>query len=442
MCPTAKIFLDVDDLSDIQQLEAYIEASACVLAFISRGYFASKNCLRELQASKCHEKAMILVYEPLHKRGGGQLQELRTECPPHLDSYIFQNGYRALPYERAAAFQEMVLLSILADCLHLNWRAAAEPMAPSATPSLTDEDMDRNSSTCNEPPSAQSSYQLYREGSSNAHSWKIMERRELYCSTHNPGAREVALLIQNVFGREAVAIITERKLGYSTSEVSLEVSRVGHRNSSVKRRSVSRTTDSTVQTFCRVNSSVKRRSVSKTTARSVQTSSRVNPRQCAPTFLLFLNEHTFQKDGEADALADELRAALARDEPILLVQWTPVPFDHFFTTTPTDLLVMNLYRNLAVPLSSHSCLQLTSIVSLGKHLGAVRSHVPYHEWANHVLDALLAFDATEFCSGWSSDTPGRARREKELRAALSVSVPNRVSVSKRFVSPMRWRVRW
>ena len=46
--PGIRVFLDVDDLTDISLLEQEISASAKVLVFISQGYFESKNCLREL----------------------------------------------------------------------------------------------------------------------------------------------------------------------------------------------------------------------------------------------------------------------------------------------------------------------------------------------------------------------------------------------------------
>ena len=46
--PGIRIFLDVDDLTDLSLLEHEISASAKVLVFISQGYFESKNCLREL----------------------------------------------------------------------------------------------------------------------------------------------------------------------------------------------------------------------------------------------------------------------------------------------------------------------------------------------------------------------------------------------------------
>lgn len=46
--PGIRVFLDVDDLNDISQLEAEIASSQAVLVFVSQGYFESVNCLREL----------------------------------------------------------------------------------------------------------------------------------------------------------------------------------------------------------------------------------------------------------------------------------------------------------------------------------------------------------------------------------------------------------
>eukprot|EP00964_Phaeocystis_antarctica_P090817 scaffold58161_cov58-Phaeocystis_antarctica.AAC.5 len=41
------VFLDVDDLEDYDALEEYVEQSALIMIFVSKGYFKSKNNLRE-----------------------------------------------------------------------------------------------------------------------------------------------------------------------------------------------------------------------------------------------------------------------------------------------------------------------------------------------------------------------------------------------------------
>ena len=46
-----KVWLDVDELDDLAKLEEYVRGSVLVLAFISKGYFLSANCQRELKAA-------------------------------------------------------------------------------------------------------------------------------------------------------------------------------------------------------------------------------------------------------------------------------------------------------------------------------------------------------------------------------------------------------
>ena len=45
------VFLDVDDLKDIGDLEEYVEQSAVIMIFVSKGYFKSLNCLREARGA-------------------------------------------------------------------------------------------------------------------------------------------------------------------------------------------------------------------------------------------------------------------------------------------------------------------------------------------------------------------------------------------------------
>ena len=58
-----RIFLDVDDLDDIDNLEQYIKQTQLILIFISAGYFLSRNCEREVQAAKEMAKPLVLVHE-------------------------------------------------------------------------------------------------------------------------------------------------------------------------------------------------------------------------------------------------------------------------------------------------------------------------------------------------------------------------------------------
>jgi len=87
------VFLDVDDLKDISALEMYIQESATVLIFLSRGYFLSKNCLREAYSSASNFKPLILVHEADPSKGGLQRVDSENECPPDLRDYVFCDNH-------------------------------------------------------------------------------------------------------------------------------------------------------------------------------------------------------------------------------------------------------------------------------------------------------------------------------------------------------------
>ena len=82
------VLLDVDDLGDISELEAYVEQTAVILFFVSKGYFKSKNCLREIRHTIALRKPVVLVHDPV--RGGATLELIRKEeCPLELHDGTF-----------------------------------------------------------------------------------------------------------------------------------------------------------------------------------------------------------------------------------------------------------------------------------------------------------------------------------------------------------------
>ena len=70
--PDCAVFLDVDDLKDIGMLETYIEQSQVVLFFLSKGYFLSRNCVREVVATLEQAKPIVLVHEADPAKGGAE----------------------------------------------------------------------------------------------------------------------------------------------------------------------------------------------------------------------------------------------------------------------------------------------------------------------------------------------------------------------------------
>ena len=145
LLPSARIFLDVDDLEDISKLELYIERSMTVLIFLSRGYFLSANCLREAHASvqkakplvRLHEMEpstifhrpptdlsrpstdlpQVLVHERDVSKGGAPLAALASECPDELRPPIFESGRQIVPWLRLGHFQKESLCSIACGLL-------------------------------------------------------------------------------------------------------------------------------------------------------------------------------------------------------------------------------------------------------------------------------------------------------------------------------------
>ena len=53
------VFLDVDDLKEIGDLELYIDQTLVINIFLSHWYFKSKNCLREVQATVDKSKPVM-----------------------------------------------------------------------------------------------------------------------------------------------------------------------------------------------------------------------------------------------------------------------------------------------------------------------------------------------------------------------------------------------
>ena len=69
MLPGAKVFLDVDDLKEGRGAE-YVDRSNVVLVLVSRGYFDSVNCLRELIRAAFLKKPVTIMLETDAQRGG------------------------------------------------------------------------------------------------------------------------------------------------------------------------------------------------------------------------------------------------------------------------------------------------------------------------------------------------------------------------------------
>ena len=87
MMPDLVVFLDVDDLEEIGDLEGYIERTQTVLIYCSDGYFRSQNCMRELVSSTVQQKPTIALLDMDMARGGLTQQQVHQRLLLAEDSY-------------------------------------------------------------------------------------------------------------------------------------------------------------------------------------------------------------------------------------------------------------------------------------------------------------------------------------------------------------------
>ena len=112
------VCVDVDDLQDIGKLERYVALSQCVLIFLSKDYFSSANCIREVQSTLGENKPIVLVHETDPKKGGVPLASLRAECATKDCSAVLDAGGEVIPWHRVADFQLLSLKMVAIRMLH------------------------------------------------------------------------------------------------------------------------------------------------------------------------------------------------------------------------------------------------------------------------------------------------------------------------------------
>ena len=147
LLPGANIFLDVDDLQSIEALEKYVDDSQCILIFLSKGYFFSANCIRELKQSWRRKKELCPVHEVTASHGGEPLERLAEQCPEQYRDWLFEeHSRRIVPWHRIKDFQLVTLKLIAASMLHAMPDATRDHLA-----------LDRNSTMDSDPKEARSS---------------------------------------------------------------------------------------------------------------------------------------------------------------------------------------------------------------------------------------------------------------------------------------------
>jgi hypothetical protein len=108
LLPGCRIFLDVDDLLSMDMLEAHVRDSACITIFLSRTYFLSANCQKELSEALRANKPLSLVHEADVSKGGAPLYAIMGEVPSEAQREAVFNGRVVIPWSRLRIFQVLL----------------------------------------------------------------------------------------------------------------------------------------------------------------------------------------------------------------------------------------------------------------------------------------------------------------------------------------------
>ncbi|KAL1502937.1 hypothetical protein AB1Y20_011008 [Prymnesium parvum] len=324
MLPSSQIFRDVDDLDDISRLHDNVIASQCVLLFLSKGYFFSKNCLLEINTALRFERPLVLVNETEAIHGGMTMDSITSDCTSQgiqVDD-LFRGGRELISWYRVASFQQLSLIKIAQHMLH-------------ASP---------NFSHLSDPP------ELYIPGELSKALFELPRPVHLLASARNPGAAQMAEEILARF-----------------PDLGLEIDEHCPKDWILKRRRSS------------ANLSISSSSASwrHFLRRRVRLPPRnpTSPRSNEVThMLLYLNQHTFTGD-DGRALSREVRQAFDHDVQVILAHENDLErngcdFDRLLLTTPQELIELGLYRHIAVPMYPEPYRNI-SIALLIKAMGGV-----------------------------------------------------------------------
>ena len=168
------------DLQDIGDLEGYVRATGVMLFFLSKKYFTSRNCLREIKASLEQEKPLVLVHEQQEDKGGGRLDAIQAECREDAMRTEIFGGRVPITWHRISHYQNLSLKLIASQMLQ-HGPANREKTSPPV---------------------------LVLPGEITVSELGLRKPVVLWCSTANPGAAAAAQeLITAMPGGDAVRVV-------------------------------------------------------------------------------------------------------------------------------------------------------------------------------------------------------------------------------------------
>ena len=178
-----------------------MRATGVMLFFLSKNYFTSKNCIREVKASIDEQRPLVLVHEQQEDKGGGPLETIRTECREEMRSYVF-DGRTPIAWHRIAHYQYLTLKLIATEMLRHGpkYRDALHD-------SLTGRSSrDSTSANTNNDASPQEELSLVLPGEVNVGELALPRPLVLWCSAGNPGAAVIAQELEDALAGGGGAI--------------------------------------------------------------------------------------------------------------------------------------------------------------------------------------------------------------------------------------------
>ena len=173
-CPTGR-----RSAEDIGDLEGYVRATSVMLFFLSKKYFGSRNCLKEIRATLEQKKPLVLVQEQQDDKGGGPLELLKAECRDEQMREAIFEGRTPIVWHRISHFQNLTLKLIATEMLR------SEPSYERSLDLGDDAPEDLGGD-------ASEDLVLIQDGELNASKLTLPQPLNLWCSAGNAGAAEVA----------------------------------------------------------------------------------------------------------------------------------------------------------------------------------------------------------------------------------------------------------
>eukprot|EP00964_Phaeocystis_antarctica_P017683 scaffold9786_cov77-Phaeocystis_antarctica.AAC.1 len=159
-----------------------------MLSFLSKKYFGSRNCLKEIEASLEQAKPLVLVHEQQEDKGGGPLETLKAECRDDQMRDAIFNGRTPIAWHRISHFQNLTLKLIATEMLR---------NGPKFQGTLSERISGGN---------APEDLILIQHGEVNSSKLTLPQLLVLWCSSGNPGAAEVAEELVTAMASNGAAI--------------------------------------------------------------------------------------------------------------------------------------------------------------------------------------------------------------------------------------------